>query len=86
MVGESMGLLQFSIQKQVARDIYKLIKSAVANLQSRHADTAVDIDALRVKQIRVDEGPQMKRFRPRAHGRVGKILKKMCHISVTLSN
>ncbi len=85
-VGDALSLLQYGIKREVSRDIAKVIKSAVANMQSKHADAAVDPEALRVKEIRVDEGPTMKRFRARAQGRVGRILKRSCHISVTVSN
>ena len=70
--------------RRVAVDIAKLVRSAAANLQSRNADTAVNVDELRLKEIRVDNGPVMKRFRPRAQGRSGRILKRMCHITVTV--
>jgi len=85
MVGDALSMLQYSIRKHAANDIAKLIKSAVANLQNKNAGAAVDVDGLRVKEILVEDGPRMKRFRPRAHGRAGKILKRMCHITVTVS-
>jgi large subunit ribosomal protein L22 len=86
MVGDALSLLQFSINKGIADNIAKLIKSAVANMQSKNPDITVDADELRVTKICVDEGPVLKRFRARAQGRAGKILKRMCHISVTVSN
>ena len=86
MVGEALNLLDLSIHKKVATDIGKLLKSAVANMQSKHNDTAIDVDELRIKEIRVDEGPVMKRFRARAKGSAAGIIKRMCHISVTVAN
>ena len=86
MVGDALSLLQFTINKGVAEDISKLIKSAVANMQSKNTDVTVDADELRITRICVDEGPVLKRFRARAQGRAGKIIKRMCHISVTVSN
>jgi large subunit ribosomal protein L22 len=86
MVSEALSLLELSIQKDVAIDIAKLLKSAVANMQSKHADAAIDVDELRVKEIKVECGPVMKRFRPAAHGRAAPMLKRMCHISVTVAN
>jgi large subunit ribosomal protein L22 len=86
MVGEALSLLQYNVHKKVAADVAKLLKSAVANMQSKHADSAIDVDELRIKEIRVDEGPVMKRFRPRAQGRASQILKRMCHITVTVAN
>jgi large subunit ribosomal protein L22 len=85
-VGDALSMLQFTIQKHVANDVSKLIKSAVANIQSKQREAAVDAEGLLVKEILVEDGPRMKRFRPRAHGRAGKIIKRMCHISVTVSN
>lgn len=86
MVGDALSLLEFSISKSVADDISKLIKSAVANMQSKNTDITVDVDELRVKEIFVNAGPVLKRFRARAQGRAGRILKRMCHVSVTVSN
>ncbi|NLG16506.1 MAG: 50S ribosomal protein L22 [Fibrobacter sp.] len=86
MVGDALGLLDLNINKKVATDIAKLLKSAVANLQSKHTDAAIDVDELRIKEIQVDEGPVMKRFRPRAQGRASQILKRMCHVTVTVAN
>jgi large subunit ribosomal protein L22 len=86
MVGDALSLLEFSITRSVAQDVSKIIKSAVANIQSKNADVAIDADELRIKEICVNEGPTMKRFRPRAQGRAYQILKRMCHISVTVSN
>ena len=85
-VGDALGLLDFGIKKQVSEDLSKLIKSAVANMQSKNMEASIDEDSLRVSEIFVNEGPVLKRFRPRAQGRAGRILKKMCHVSVTVSN
>ncbi|MDR3012401.1 MAG: 50S ribosomal protein L22 [Chitinispirillales bacterium] len=84
-VNEALNLLKFGIKKDVAEDIAKLINSAVANM-ANNSDASVEVDGLRVREIRVDEGPVMKRFRPRAKGSASPVLKRMCHISVTLSN
>lgn len=86
MVGEALGLLEFNINKRVATDIAKVLKSAVANMQSKNTETDVNLDELRVAEIRVDEGPVMKRFRARAQGRASQIIKRMCHITVTVAN
>jgi len=85
-VGEALCLLEFSVNKKIAIDFAKLLKSAVANLQSKHTDATIEVDELRVKEIRVNEGPVMKRFRPRAKGSASGILKRMCHITVTVAN
>jgi large subunit ribosomal protein L22 len=85
-VSEALNLLRFGIKKEVAEAVAKLIGSAVANLSNNGGDANVEVDALRVKEIRVDEGPFMKRFRPRAKGSAASITKRTCHISVTLSS
>lgn len=86
MVSEALSLLELSMRQGAAADVAKLLKSAVANLQSKHTETAIEVDDLRIKEIKVEEGPVLKRFRPCAHGRASRILKHMCHISVTVSN
>jgi large subunit ribosomal protein L22 len=85
-VGEALSLLELSVRKAAAGAVAKILKSAVANMQSKHAEAAIDVDELRIKDIRVEEGPVLKRFRPCAHGRASRILKHMCHISVTIAN
>jgi large subunit ribosomal protein L22 len=86
MVSEALSLLELSMQKAAAAPVAKILKSAVANMQSKHAEAAIDVDELRIKEIKVEEGPVLKRFRPAAHGRASRILKHMCHISVTIAN
>jgi large subunit ribosomal protein L22 len=86
MVGEALGLLEFGVKKEVSKDVAKLIKSAVANLQSKNAEAHINVDELKIKKINVDNGPVLKRFRPRAQGRAYRILKRMCHITVVVSN
>ena len=86
MVGEALSILEFGVKKEVAADVAKLIKSAVANMQSKNPEASVEVDGLRVRDIRVEEGPMMKRFRPCARGRASQVLKRMCHITVTVSN
>lgn len=85
-VGVALNLLQHSINKRVSSDVYKLIASAVANIQNNNSDVSVNVDELRVKEIQVGSGPILKRFRPRSQGRAFSIYKRMCHISVTVSN
>ena len=86
MVGEALSLLDLSIHKKVASDIAKVVKSAVANIQSKHSDMAVNVEEFRIKEIYVDGGQVMKRFHARAKGSASGILKRMCHITVTVAN
>jgi large subunit ribosomal protein L22 len=60
----------------------KVIRSAMANAGQ---DLDVDVNRLYVQDVRVDEGPTLKRWRPRAQGRVYPILKRSSHISVVLA-
>jgi large subunit ribosomal protein L22 len=64
--------------------LLKLLKSAEANAKQK--DTNLTSQHLRVKEIRVDNGPMMKRFIPRAMGRATPIQKKMSHITITLEH
>jgi ribosomal protein L22 len=77
---EARELLAFS-PRGAARDIGKLLDSAAANAEANHDLVP---DDLRVSELRVDEGPTLKRWRARARGRATRIEKKTCHISVTL--
>ena len=80
-VDEARTLLRFS-SRAAARDVAKLIASAAANAENNHDLVA---DDLRIAEIRVDEGPTLKRWRARARGRATRIEKKTCHMSVVLT-
>jgi len=80
-VGDALMILRHS-PKRVARDVGKLMKSAVANAQQR--DPNVDVDDLMVARAVVDEAPPMKRSRNRAMGRVFRVLKRACHVTIDL--
>jgi large subunit ribosomal protein L22 len=84
-VSEAIEILTFT-QKKSAPLIRKLVESAVANAEhsAEAAGSDLDVDELFVHTIRVDAGPSLRRFRPRAQGRATKILKKTSHISVVL--
>ena len=85
-VSEAIELLSFT-DKKTAPIIKKLVESAVANAEqaARRSNTDLDIDQLYVKTVLVDQGPTLRRFRPRAQGRATKILKKTSHITVELA-
>ena len=70
------------LARGAAQDIRKLIDSAAANAENNHDLIA---DEMRVAEITVDEGPTLKRFRPRALGRATPIHKRTSHIAVALS-
>ena len=80
-VEKALNELAFSTKKS-ARMIRKVLESAIANAE--HNEGA-DIDELKVLEIAVDEGPTMKRIRPRAKGRASRILKRTSHIRIVVA-
>jgi large subunit ribosomal protein L22 len=81
-VEEALLLLDYS-PKKGAMLIKKVLNSAIANAE--HNEGA-DVDELKVSAICVDEGTTMKRIMPRAKGRADRILKRSCHITVTVAD
>jgi large subunit ribosomal protein L22 len=79
-VPEARTVLAFT-ERAAAREIEKLLKSAVANAEANHNLIG---DDLVVKAAYVDEGPMIKRWRARARGRAARIRKRTCHITLTL--
>jgi len=79
-VPEARTVLAFS-ERAVAREVEKVLRSAVANAEANHGLVG---DDLVVSAAYVDEGPTIKRWRPRARGRVARIRKRTCHITVKL--
>jgi large subunit ribosomal protein L22 len=81
-VPEARTILAFS-QRAIAREVEKVLNSAVANAESR-PDLRLNGDEMFVAAAYADEGPTMKRWRARARGRVARIRKRTCHITVKL--
>jgi large subunit ribosomal protein L22 len=82
-VPEARTILAFSA-RAVAKDIEKVLHSAVSNAESR-PDLHWNGDDLVIVKVTADEGPTLKRHKPRARGRVNQILKRTCHITVELA-
>jgi large subunit ribosomal protein L22 len=84
-VSDALALLMFS-KKHAAKQIEKVLKSAIANAeyQARQAGRPFDSDALYVKHAVIDEGPKLKRFTPAAMGRATPILKRTSHVEIVL--
>jgi large subunit ribosomal protein L22 len=80
-VQEAANILRLS-PKHASKPMEKLLKSAIANAESR--DEAVDVDRLYVKEIFVDRGPMAKRLRPAPMGRAFRVLKRQSHITIKL--
>ncbi len=81
-VEKALDVLKFS-PKKAARIVGKVLESAIANAE--HNEGA-DIDELSVTQIYIDEGPIMKRIRPRAKGRANRIMKRTSHITLMVGD
>jgi large subunit ribosomal protein L22 len=82
-VPEARTILAFST-RAVAHDVEKVLRSAIANAESR-PDLHWNGDDLQIVAAFADEGPTLKRHRARARGRVGPILKRTCHITIELA-
>jgi len=80
-VGDALTILRFS-PKHVARDLEKLVKSAVANAQ--HKDPGLDVDRLTIARAVVDDAPPLKRARAASMGRIFGLLKRACHVTIDL--
>jgi ribosomal protein L22 len=80
-IEQARALLEFS-PRGAAQDIQKLINSAAANAENNHDLVG---DEMKISTITVDEGPTLRRFRPRALGRATPINKRTCHIAVALT-
>ena len=80
-VPEARTVLAFT-QRAAAREIEKVLRSAVANAEANHDLVG---DDLVVSAVYVDEGPVLKRWRARARGRAARIKKPTCHITVKLT-
>jgi ribosomal protein L22 len=80
-IGEARAILQHT-PRAAAVDVLKLLESAVANAENNHELVA---DELVVRKAYVDEGPTLKRYRPRALGRATRIRKRTSHMTIQLS-
>lgn len=79
-VEKALAVLDFT-HRAAAAPLARMLRAALANA-ANSAD--VDVDALRVREIHVDQGPTIKRYRPRAMGRATQIQKKTSHVSLLL--
>lgn len=79
-VEKALADLTFS-RKRIAKDVKSTLESAIANAENNHD---LDVDDLIVAEAHVAKGLMMKRFRPRARGRVGKIEKPFSHLTIVV--
>jgi large subunit ribosomal protein L22 len=78
--GEALQILNYMPRKG-ARLVKKVLESALANADQ---NPNIDLDILYIKKITVDQGPQLKRFHPRAMGRAYRIHHRFSHITIVL--
>src|SRR3954464_2099180 len=85
-VNEALSLLAFS-KKHAAKQIEKVLKSAVANAENaaRSQNASLDVDDLFVKYAVVNEGPKLKRFMPAAMGRATPVFKRTSHVDIVVA-
>ncbi len=83
-VDEALNILQFTA-KRAAPIVSKLVENALNNIERSEA-LDWDIDDLYVSKVFVDEGPTLRRFKPRAQGRATRINKRTSHITVVLES
>ncbi len=83
-VAEALDALQFT-PHQAARPVERTIKDALYNMIDQHPDERFDEGDLVIREIRVDEGPMFKRFRPAARGRAHPYRKRTSHLTVVVA-
>lgn len=81
-VDQAINILNFS-KKKASLLIKKVLESAISNAENNNG---LDIDALKISEILIDQGPTMKRMMPRAKGKADQILKRTSHIKIVLSD
>ena len=84
--GEAVAVLKFAPQS-AAEPVLKTVQSAIANAReaAKRSNERLDESDLYISEVFVDEGPTLKRFRPRAQGRASQILKRTSHITVVVA-
>ena len=79
-VEQALSELSFS-RRRIAGEVKKVLQSAISNAENNHQ---LDVDRLEVKEASVGKGLVMKRFRPRARGRVGRLKKPFSHLTIVV--
>ena len=84
--GEAVAVLKFAPQA-AGETVLKVVESAIANAReaAKRSNERLDESDLYISEVYVDEGPTLKRFRPRAQGRASQILKRTSHITVVVT-
>lgn len=83
-VGEALNILHFT-KKAASMPLEKTLRSAISNMLNIEGSSKVDPDDLYVKELRVDEGVTLRRFRPASMGRAVRIRKRTSHITIKVA-
>lgn len=81
-VNRALAILQF-LPNAGAKPVSKVVASAAANAENNYN---LDPDELYILNILADDGPSMKRFKARSHGRIAPIIRRTCHVTVIVSD
>ena len=84
-VEDAINILHFT-QKRGSSPVEKVLRSAVANAMNKEDASKLEPEDLFIKEIRVDQGPTMRRYNPGPMGRASIIRKRFCHITVIVSD
>jgi len=84
-VEQALGVLQYT-QKEPAKKLYKLLRSAIANWEVKNEGARIEDNQLYIKEIRVDSGRMLKRIQPAPQGRAHRIRKRSNHVTLILGN
>jgi large subunit ribosomal protein L22 len=78
---KALDILRFT-KKAAAKDVEKVLQSAIHNAENRFED--IDVDRLYVKACQVGDGPRLKRIRPAPMGRAFRYQRRLCHITISV--
>jgi len=82
-VGDALTILRYNPKAKPSSILEKTLRSAIANAQQKNP--AVDVDALLIARVLVDQGPTWKRIRPAPMGRAYRVLKRTSHVHIYLA-
>lgn len=85
VVNEALNILHFS-DTAAAKPLEKAVRSAVANLLGKEEGSKISPEELIIKELRIDKGYMLKRFRAASMGRANRIRRRTCHISVVVAD
>ena len=83
-VEEALRMLPF-VQRRGSKVLLKTLQSAISNLASKKQNLRVEAENLYIKEVKVDEGPRLKRFRAASMGRVALIKHRLSHLTVVVA-